>query len=96
MRIDSSLGMPKCHALMVALLPPGCHPMTCPYSCVPPPSQLRWVQQSLQSVRYNGWKAGRAAARGGRARDGLQHQVRSASAKLLHQVSVGSASATLL
>lgn len=36
--------------------------------------QLRWVKQSLQSVRYHGWKAGRQAATGGTARDGLQHQ----------------------
>lgn len=36
--------------------------------------QLRWVKQSLQSVRYHGWKAGRQAAAGGTARDALQHQ----------------------
>lgn len=38
--------------------------------------QLRWVKQSLQSVRYQGWKAGRRASLNPMARDGLQHQVR--------------------
>lgn len=53
-----------------ALLPPHpCPPPSCNYY------QLRWVKQSLQSVRYHAWKAGRRAAQGGRARDALQHQV---------------------
>ncbi|KAL4444278.1 hypothetical protein ABPG75_012015 [Micractinium tetrahymenae] len=37
--------------------------------------QLRWVKQSLQSVRYHGWKAGRRASQTPAARDGLQHQM---------------------
>ncbi|PRW51046.1 gamma-tubulin complex component 5-like [Chlorella sorokiniana] len=37
--------------------------------------QLLWVKQSLKSVRYHGWKAGRQAAAGGTARDALQHQM---------------------
>jgi hypothetical protein len=41
--------------------------------------QLRWVKQSLQSVRYHGWKAGQRRQQqqaAGQQRDALQHQVR--------------------
>lgn len=37
--------------------------------------QLSWVKQSLQAVRYAGWKAGRRGTQNAAARDGLQHQV---------------------
>ena len=44
--------------------------------CPPPRVQLRWVKRLLQTVRYQGWKAGRRASQCAAARDGLQHQVR--------------------
>ncbi|KAI3426972.1 hypothetical protein D9Q98_006916 [Chlorella vulgaris] len=37
--------------------------------------QLSWVKQSLQAVRYAGWKAGRRGTQNAAARDGLQHQM---------------------
>ncbi|KAL4854307.1 Gamma-tubulin complex component 6 [Chlorella vulgaris] len=37
--------------------------------------QLSWVKQSLQAVRYAGWKACRRGTQNAAARDGLQHQM---------------------